>query len=82
MSFSVSHDSLPLLGKKHLGRLQATCDGEEEKRWHHVPHVTRTLHMFEMWSQAKQVTETQEGQHVFYSSPKYNLKPPNEGRFC
>lgn len=36
----------------------------------------------EMWSQTKQVTATQEGQHVFYSSPKYNLKAPNESRFC
>jgi len=54
-----------------------------EKRWQQAsPHCRDPAYVFEMWSQAKQVTEPQRGQRVFYSSPKYNLKLPNAGTFC
>ena len=78
---SAVHGSLPPTGKKHLSGLQTICEWGQAMATSALA-CRDPAYVFEMWSQAKQVTEPQKGECAFYSSPKYNLKPPNEGRFC
>lgn len=81
MMFSVMLRSLPSTGKWDLGGLPATCE-QGEAMATNPPRCRALVYVFEMQAQAKQVTEPQKGQCAFYSSPEYNLKPPNEGRCC
>lgn len=77
----VLHDSLPSMGKRHLCGLQATCERGEVMATS-PPHCRHSAYVFEMWSQAKRLTEPQKGLLAFYFSPKYNLKPLNESSLC